>query len=458
MKEKIVNLSNKKFLKLEINSINQKDKQFYIGNISARSFLDLYTVEPAEYDLLKHITFCSEFKDDEKYYEYLISEDDEKIQKKGFQRKLNPSRVKEISNFLNDEEYALFPNTIIVTCELINDSLNIDQTVKFEDLNNMNQFIDKKSSFSFLEEKNEKTYLYIPYVKKSILVIDGQHRICGLEQAEDQIINNYNLLLSFIIGYDRSTVAKLFYTINYTQKSVNKSLLYHLTGEFSRELNEITFMHETVKLLNELNYSPFFKRIKMLGKIPGELSSEEKRLSTVSQAFLIDYLANTISKNSIRSTYQPIFLYYFQQKEEQIEIIRFLIKYFSAIKKIKKQEWEDPSISIISKTIGIGAFIRVLHFFYIKLFIDEFEKDPFFIKKITIDQLIKKMGNLENIDFKKDGEFGGVGSAGSLNKLKERIVEKIVFFNATKYDDFLEDFKSQYFDSFKIWMNKNCKL
>lgn len=449
----IIDKSNRKFLKLELIPVSQKEKQFYITKIPAKYFLDLYTVEPAEYDLEKEIAFASEFTDDKDYYQYLTTEDREQIELKAFERKENKNRVKEIKDFLINEEYPLFPNTIIVTCDLINDFINVSPETKFDDIIKHLNESDKEKNLSFLELRNEKYFLYIPYIKNSILIIDGQHRVRGLEEVKDKpFIENFDLLVSFIIGFDRSILAKLFYTINYTQKSVNKSLLYHLSGEFSLELDEITFMHETVKILNELEYSPFYKRIKMLGTIPKDISQLDKDKMTISQAFFIDYLVGTISERSYRSIHKPIFLYYYKQKNLQIKIIRFIIRYFNSIKEIFKSDWDSPKSSVISKTISVGAFLRVLHFFFIKLFIDEFNMDHKKIIEISKEEIIKKLKGVEKIDFSNKGEYGGVGGAGSLNKLKKDLILNIEYFEASNYEEFLKLFKINYLNKFQNLM------
>lgn len=292
MNRTIFNFNDSQYLKVELFPIIQKEKLFFFGKIRAKDFLKLYTVEPAEYDLEKHVGFASEFPDDSNYYNFLTNEDKKIIDKKNFQRCEDTVRVLKIKKFLEEEEYALFPNTIIVTCELLNDIFEIAANTSFQNLSK--ELVAQNKNLSFLEVNENKYALFIPYRKATILIIDGQHRIRGLEEAEKELgdqFEDYELLVSFIIGYDKSTLAKLFYTINYTQKSVNKSLLYHLSGEFSRDLDKITFMHELVKILNEIDKSPFYKKVKMLGSVPRDLPNEVKRNMTISQAFLIDYLA-----------------------------------------------------------------------------------------------------------------------------------------------------------------------
>src|SRR5690606_24288994 len=131
----------------------------------------------------------------------------------------------------------------------------------------------------------------------------------GLLKTEYSVKKEFDLLVSFIIGFDRSVIAKQFYTINYEQKPVNKSILYELTGEFSVEVTELTFLHNLVKILNELDKSPFYKRIKMLGTTPKGVDTEDKSRYSISQAFMIDALRKSISNKSTGGVYQPIFLY-----------------------------------------------------------------------------------------------------------------------------------------------------
>lgn len=442
-------------IRIHVLSIDQKGKRFFVGKVSTKFFLDVYTVEPAEYDMYKQSVLAAQFKDEGEYYNYLVSTDKDAIDTKAFQRKEDKKRVKEIVDFLSVEEYALFPNSIIVTCDLINDFLP-------EEVNSIRDFYDSITkntdlkNYSYLEESNGDYFLYLPKIKNSILVIDGQHRIRGLEDSDVIIQNSYDILLSFIIGYDRSTIAKLFYTINYTQKSVNKSQLYHLTGEFSRQLTEIAFMHEVVRILNEIESSPFFHRIKMLGYIPDNTSESDKKYLTISQAFLIDYLVPTIVKGkSDRTIYQPVFLFYYTDQTLQIEIIKFIIKYFSAIKKLFKEDWENPENSIITKTLSIGAFLRVMHFLFVIFMVDHFNFNPKKIKDLTVEDIIGKLSGVEKINFSKKGEFGGVASAGSLNKLKEIIVSNSLFAEGKSYAQFIEQFQLNQLPKYRSWLMKN---
>lgn len=454
----ILSINNRKYLDVELVSINQKDKIFYVGKIKARDLLEIYTVRPARYDFEKNISMAKSFPSEQDYYNHLISQNKQTISDRDFQRKYSETRVNDISKFLNNEEYAFFPNTIIVNCELINDveAYDLEESTGLDSFRNI---LDPPSHLSLLYTDNSKNKLLVPFTKDAILIIDGQHRIEGLKKAKDDIIDNYELLLAFIIGYDRSVIAQQFYTINYEQKPVNRSLLYHLMGEFSTELDELTFFHKVVKALNELEISPFYKRIKMLGVAPQNMSADDKKLLSISLAFLIDALIKSISKNSTRSIYQPIFRYYYVHEKYQIEIIRVLLNYFSAVKDIVPN-WANPSESLASKGMGVGALIKTLQLLFPIIFVREWNKDPSKIQQLDKNSFLSYLKGLENVDFSKNGPFGGSGSAGSINKIKETIVENVDYFDETDYSEFEYNFKKEggVLSQFKSWIDNHLQI
>lgn len=454
MQTEVVDFEGYSFIKVFLLAINQKGNQFFVGKILANDMLNVYTVRPAEYDISKNKSFAKSFGDDREYYDFLIAKDQQLLDGKDFQRDYDITRVNKIANFLETEEFPFFPNTVICTAELINAVEDFDITLdsSFEDFASLK---DRPKHLSFLQQMGGIFYLYVPYTSNTLLVIDGQHRMRGLEKTTKELKTNYEVLVSLILNYDRSVVAKLFYTINYEQKSVNKSLLYHLMGEFSTDLDEITFMHNTIKVLNELDYSPFHNKIKMLGINPKNSSQNDRNSLTISQAFFLDYLIKTISKNSANSLFQPIFMWYFKNSDYQIDIIRFLVKYFDAIKSIKKQDWDNPNTSVLTKGIGIAALLKVLHVFFVKIFIDVLKRDPKGISDITEEFLKAKLKGLENVDFSNTGEFGGVGSGGSINKIFQRIIEKVDYFGTSNYQAFSSNFKETYIEEFRNWLSKN---
>jgi len=453
-----VSINGNKFIRIEVIPMKQKGKMFYVGRVPAKFFLGAYTVVPAVYDVGKAASLAETYKDDKEYAEFrmdIVRKQDE-IDTKSFERKLDKARVKKTTEFLDEDEYALFPNSIIVMCDLINDNVDVPPGAKIADIADL---IGKgEENLAFLEgaeETDGHAVLYIPQHRNALLIIDGQHRIRGLENAKEEVRDSYDILVSFIVGFDRAVVAKLFYTINYTQKPVNRSLLYHLMGEFSHNLNEVTFLHEVIRVLNEVSDSPLYKRVKMLGSVDYSASREIREKMTISQAFLIDYLIRSIDANAKGGLYPPVFLPYYKQEEQRVQIVRFLINYFGAVKELNRNAWENPRQSIICKTIGIGAFIRVMYFVFVKMFIEGgFDRDISKIAKVQVGDIVEKMNGSQNIDFSTDGPYGKAASGGTLSKLQERIIESIDYFDRSAYKDFVSDYRTRYLRPFRAWLNK----
>jgi len=425
MKTELIKFNGIEYLKVDLEEIKQKDNSFFLAKINAPEFLKIFTVRPAEYDLEKNTSLANSFPDESEYYQHLIDDDKSKINDKNFQREPNDERISKIVKFLQNEDYAFFPNTIIANCDLINDiegfGINEDSTeLEFLELEN------KPESISFLKKESNSYFLYIPNISNSVLVIDGQHRLEGLKKASIDIQQQYDLIISFIIGFDRSVIAKQFYTINYEQKSVNKSLLYQLTGEFSREIDELTFMHNVAKLLNELNESPFYSRIKMLGKAPKNASSADKEKLSISQAFFIDSTIRFVSTKAKGTSTPPIFLKYYKNISDHIFIVRALARFFTAVERIKP-DWSSPKESIISKGMGVTALLRVLNIVFPIIFINELNKNWQAIDNFKTEDYERVLQGLENVDFGTNGPYGKTGSAGSISKIKNDILSKLEY-------------------------------
>jgi DGQHR domain-containing protein len=445
-------IKNREYIKVDLIEVKQKDVRFFVGKMSADDLLGIYTVNPVEYDIAKQKSLINTSGSEEEYLSFLLDEDNRKLSdfnSKGFQRDFDPVRVNSIGEFLNQEEYALFPNTVIVTCDLLNNYRERSGEESFEDL------VDElawPNNLSYLDENNGKFILYVPKTEKSLIIVDGQHRIVGLDRANKGVSANYDILLSFIIGYDRSVIAKLFYTINYTQKSVNKSLLYHLTAEFSGHIDEITFLHELIKVINESSASPFNNRVKMLGKMPQKIDPETKKMLTISQAFLIDYLLYTITKRDKVGNICPIFYFYYKQKQGVL-LLRFFARYFLAIKEIFCPQWDQPEQSVLSKTTGIGAFLKILNFFFVKLAVEEnFAEDPERIDLYDTKRLVELLKLKDSVTTDLSA-YAKAGGAGKVNELMKDLVSRIDYFKTDNYKEFDTEFRNHYVPVFMAWIN-----
>lgn len=448
MKYSCEKICNTDFLILDLCCIWQKNKCFFLSKMAAKDMINMFTVEPAEYDIAKQSAIAEKFDDDKDYHDHIILEKKKKIEEQNFQRTEDKSKINKIAQYIDQKEFAFFPNTIIATCDLYNNLVDNEDDECFE---KYLHYISTDGSLNcayLLQNGNDKYKLYIPYRKQSILIIDGQHRIKGLSKSKIAPRSKYELIVSFLINFDRAVIAQQFYTINFTPKKVNKSMLLHLMGEFDSDLPELTFLHEVVRVLNEVKASPFNKRIKMLGNVDKTLSAKEQSLQTISQAYLIDTLYLTISSSPSKSIHQPIFSYYFYNRRiERIEIQRFLIKFFLAISRLKNNDWYSPE-SIICKAMCIGALIRVMQiYFVIKAKHNDY--NPLWIHEITATEIQEDLISFKDFNLSR---YQGISSASSLNKLKKDIIEKTNFFDTSSYDDeFLPRYIRTYLKDYREW-------
>ncbi len=81
----------------------------------------------------------------------------------------------------------------------------------------------------------------------------------------NNIIINFNLIVSAYFNLSLTDIAEIFFQINYHQKPVNKFLVFDLLGISEKIFPQYYLLHNVVKKLNEEINSPFYNQIKMLG-------------------------------------------------------------------------------------------------------------------------------------------------------------------------------------------------
>ncbi|MFL4203654.1 DGQHR domain-containing protein [Escherichia coli] len=185
-------------------------------------------------------------------------------------------------------------------------------------------------------------------VPSSIQVIDGQHRLAGLEEAleEDDSVGEMNIIVTLCEKLTTQQAAKIFLNINTEQKPVPKSLIYDLFGEIEDDnthaINRIT---DIARDLNELENSPFYKLIKFPGAPRGVGNIE---LSTIVQS-LKEHVkpGGTFSKYNIRT--------YDRQRN-------LLINFFNSIKYYYEKEkiWNSKTKNPFVKAAGFAGAVDFL--------------------------------------------------------------------------------------------------
>ncbi len=302
---------------------------FYLGKISSEILQKIATVKPRKQDSI------------------------------GIQRELKSKRIPEIAKYCEDPD-AAFPTPIIVSanskdCNFVNNETVVGlYTLSFDDEN-------------FQCE-----------------VLDGQHRLAGIKEA---VAFKTELPIVFMFDLKDSEKAYIFSTINSNQTKVDRSLIYDLFG-LSKKRSPQQTCHEIARILNSDKASPFYLRLKMLGKKTNENES-------LSQGTFISYLMKHISKNeqndmvnikndsTLEKNDKLIFREFFIEGKDEY-ILKILMNYFSALAKIFNEEWNDSKQYILSKTTGYGAFMKALPIIVQNGFDNKDVTQDFFEQKFSI--------------------------------------------------------------------------
>lgn len=328
-----------------------------------------------------------------------FDEDGKPIYNDEIQREIELSRVNKIADFLIEDPEATFPTNIV---------LHIPKEAIEEQVEHKNFVEIRIKQTVFDELQKEKGDVYIT-------IIDGQHRIKGIEIALGRIkqeietlgqtlrISSHNidlqdkltarterlkdlksieLVVSFFIDKTIEYQAMIFSTINRTQKRVSQSLVYDLFGLDTGDTPQKTAIQIIISLNGHKN-SPFYNRIKFYG---GDYSSENS--PPLSQATMAKSIVNLISENLRESErdrhrsrtelqkrtagsnrFLPFRKYYANNRDNVISDILFY--YFSAIRAVFSDETVSVSYwdlkegsykpqNILQTTVGYESLLRIL--------------------------------------------------------------------------------------------------
>ncbi len=269
----------------------------------------------------------------------------------GMQRPLFKSRVKEIQEYVKTND-ATFPNSIIL-------ALNSDS---FEVIDGM---------------------VYIKKDKGSANILDGQHRLAGFFEDNDE--KDFELIVTLFPDLSLEDQAYLFSVINTKQNKINPSLAQDLY-DFAKLETPQKIAHNIVVEFNNSDVSPWQNLIKRLG-VKGPHGTEILSQSTFSKG-IINLLCNSKDSYTIRSilkmnknnrnslknkfNYKPdtrIFWEPYLDKRDDF-IYQVLKSFFQAVRDNFNVEWGD-SRYILTKTTGYSALLKVFRILYLKGFQDK---------------------------------------------------------------------------------------
>lgn len=275
----------------------------------------------------------------------------------GIQRPLNKKRVSEISDYVTTLD-ACFPTAVILAVPGV--CANYDSDSKQMILSNY-----------LPDTESEDQVLFCDIAK----VLDGQHRIEGLKDFEG---NDFEINVSIFVDADIAEQAYIFSTVNLAQTKVAKSLVYDLY-DLAKTRSPQKVCHNIAVVLDRVEDSPFYKRIKRLGT-----ATEGRFNETITQATFVQALMRYISKEELKD--RDIYLrggipekidhdeserYIFRNMmidEKDNAIIDILWNYFSAVRERWPDAWESTGKgNILNKTNGFRALMRFLRDCYLQL-------------------------------------------------------------------------------------------
>lgn len=271
----------------------------------------------------------------------------------GIQRPLNPSRVRDLMQYVNFID-ATFPTSIILAVE--SDYVSYDEKRLELTISNTKQGSDRPD-IAF---------------RNLFRVIDGQHRIAGLEGFEGE---NFDILVSLFVGSDIADQAHVFATVNLEQTKVGKSLAIDLF-ELARTRSPIKTCHNIAIALDTTKGSPFHHRIKRLGVATLGRAEDSGPGERLTQATFVNALVRYISDDpkqdrdtllrgeelelvdgevEKRLCFRNMFI-----RDKDVQIGKIVEQYFMAVQERWNEAWDSGAKGImLNQSNGFRALMRI---------------------------------------------------------------------------------------------------
>lgn len=321
----------------------------------------------------------------------------------GIQRDVKQRKVHGIQEFINTAD-ATIPNTIIGVLS--------------------------KDYYSY--NPQNKT-LEIVRDENAFKIIDGQHRIKAFDGTL-QLQGKFELVVTIFLDADINDQAYIFSIINTTQSKLDPSLVQDLT-ELSKITTPENVVHSLAKVFNSESNSPWFQAIKRLGRkdqtsqngIISQYSFNKSILQYMYDKKYTFKIRNLLIKNNDNreklkildiDINKYIFWNFYVDYKENI-IYKILFNYYEALKEFfGEAKWCNEN-SILCKTSGYDAFMRLFLDFY-----NYAERD---IEKLKQANFYKEVleKSYSDIDIDIDAnKLGAAGAAHLYSMLKEKFPMK----------------------------------
>ncbi len=251
----------------------------------------------------------------------------------GYQRPVTPSRVRQVSSYLRMEE-GMLP-TSIVLC------IRQPYRAQFEPVG--------------AETGGGESGLLTISPDVALWVVDGQHRLAGLERAlkkdKAKWVGDYPLPVVIVEGIDQYEEMRYFHVINTRHKGVPVDVVdRHLLsmreaegiGLIEREGEKGYQRARATKLTDVLNSDPASPWRGMI-RMPGEALRPE----------------HTMRQHSMVSSLEPVVNEALIKRVSDEEAAKLLLNYWNAARDLWGSAFEAPAEYVIQKPLGAGALHQI---------------------------------------------------------------------------------------------------
>lgn len=317
-------------------------------------------------DLSRHSVFSYMRDPNENPYKSDIV-DDANEKNKFYQRRIDTKRISKIMEFIR--------NSIL-------DEINGRRAVAVFPTAMILSYVDENANY----QVGDVVPLKMPY---DVYIVDGQHRLYAMQKLYEDIclfnlfddnkakenrlvkeyIENYKFNCTILLNFDLWEQSQIFVEVNFNQRKVSKSLYYDIYGMYYNDSyvndprNYIYVAHMLVKHMNNSEDSPLKEKIKMLGSGIGLVSQS---------CFAESLIRNMSSRMGIwridteDNTGKPSYKYM------AVELKAF----YQVVEKVFSDQWpvDNKHRSILCKTTGISAMIRLLGYIHQNVLSDELQK------------------------------------------------------------------------------------
>ena len=327
-------------------------------------------------DLSRHSVFSYMRDPNENPYKNDAGDDaDEK--NRYYQRRIDTKRISKIKDFIRNSildevkgrrAVAVFPTAMIVS------------------------YVDEDSDYII----GDFFSLNMPH---EVYIVDGQHRLFAMQKLYEDVcafnlfndekdkenrivkeyIENYKFNCTILLNFDLWEQSQIFVEVNFNQRKVSKSLYYDIYGMYYNDSyvndprNYIYVAHMLVKHMNNSEDSPLRGKIKMLGSGIGLVSQS---------CFAESLIRNMSSRMGIwridteGNTGKPSYKYM------AVELKAF----YQVVEKVFSDQWpvDNKHRSIICKTTGLSAMIRLLGYIHQNVLTDELQKALYDLDKKAV--------------------------------------------------------------------------